>query len=128
MINRTRPDANMKREDMQGLDDTIRPIIERDATIQLRGGHPQLARAVDPHGVDPEQAVVLDEGCARAVGGDLLDGQPVRVGAVDVALRVDGRAARRGRQRERLDVRAEDRVRVQRRVVQCQIQPPALNP
>lgn len=114
MINRTRPDTNIDGEDVKRFDNVVRPVVEGNPTTQLGGGQPQLASGVDPHGVDPEQAGVLDEGGARAVGCDLLDGQAVRVRAVDVAARVDCRAARRRRQRERLHVLPDHRVGVQR--------------
>ena len=123
MINGTRPDTNIERKDIKRQLNGIDATVERNAARQLGGGGPQPAAGVDPHGIHPDEAGVLDEGAARAIGRDDLDGEAVRVGAVDVAAGVDGRAARRRRQRERLDVLPQlGAVAVQRRVVQRRVQ------
>lgn len=128
MINWTGADANIDGEDIKRQLNAIDAAIERDAAGQLGGGGPKLAGRVDPHGIDPDQAIILNEGLARPVGRDHLDGEAVRIGAVDVAARVDRRPARRRRQRERLDMLPEHGVAVERRVVQRRVEVPRLDP
>lgn len=93
MINSRRPRTNIDRVNVQRLLHKARAIVERRATVQLRRRHPEPLLRVDPHGVDPEEALVADEDGHRAVWEDLEDVLAVSVAHVDVTLCVDRGAA-----------------------------------
>jgi hypothetical protein len=76
MIDRTGPNADIEREDVQPLHDAVRAVVERDAATQLCGRQPQFAGGVDPHGVDPE--LVWTPHLIRAALPSLLSVSPIR--------------------------------------------------
>ena len=122
MINRRRPNSNVQRKNVQRLHDEALAVLKRRAPIQLRRRHPQLARRVDPHRVDPQQPRIPHQNGGRPVRRHRQDLLAVCVGDVDIAVGVDGGAARGGRVREGLDEGVQDGVGVHGGVVEGRVQ------
>lgn len=102
------PDVN--RVDKKRLYDSAHVAhAERQTPIQLRARQPQFLVGVNPHGIHPQQPVILQECCPGSVRGHLFNGQPVRITNIYTPFCVDGRPARRGCQRKGLHVRRQDR-------------------
>ena len=93
MIYRRRTNPNVNREDVQGFLHKTGTIVERRAPVQLRRWHPELLLRIYPHGVYPQEPLIVDEHGRGAIGRDLDDFLSVCAAHVDVSLCVNRRAA-----------------------------------
>lgn len=99
--------ANPELVDAHGELDPGGPALKRGHAVQLRRGHPEIASAIDPHRVDPQQARILDDRRHGPFRCDFDYPRPIGVAGVDIPGGVDRGAARRWRVGEALDMLAE---------------------
>ena len=93
MINTRRTNTNINRENVQRLVNKAASVVERRATIQLSGRHPELLLRIHPHSIDPKETLIVNEDGPRAIGRDLQNLLSIRVADVNVAMRVNCSAA-----------------------------------
>ena len=89
MINRRWSNSNVNREHVQRLLNKTASIVEWRATIQLSRWHPEFVLRVNPHRIDPEKTLVVNERRPCAVGRDFQYLLSIVVADIDVALRVN---------------------------------------
>lgn len=93
MINRRWSDSNVNREHVQRLLNKTASIVKWCATIQLSRWHPEFVLRINPHRIDPEKTLVVNEHRPCAVRRDFQYLLSIVVTDIDVALRVNRCAA-----------------------------------
>ena len=93
MVHRRRPNSNVNRKDVQRFLHKTGTIVKWCAPVQLSRWHPKLLLRVNPHGVHPQEPLVVDEHGRSAIGRDLDNFLSVGAADINVSLRIDRCAA-----------------------------------
>src|ERR1700712_2110585 len=81
--------ADVYRENLHCILDTRLAVVEVGGAVHLGGRHPQPTIRGDPHGINPDEARIVDQGRDFSRWRDLKNRAMVRVRDVDVPLKID---------------------------------------